>query len=68
MIAIRTFVCDATARIDGEGKIVVSGAFFHENTGCCRSRAVPVPGAEARLRGLTGLSRQCKAEIIATLT
>jgi hypothetical protein len=33
MIAIRTFVCDATARINGKGKIVVAGAFFSENDG-----------------------------------
>lgn len=31
MINIRTFTCDATARIFGKGKIVVSGTFFAEN-------------------------------------
>ena len=33
MIGIRTFVCDATARINGKGKIVVAGALFSENDG-----------------------------------
>ena len=45
MIAIRTFVCDATARIHGKGKIVVAGAFFSENDG-----VLPITGGTGAYR------------------
>ena len=49
MLAIRTFVCDATARINGKGKIVVAGAFFHENDG-----VLPITGGTGAYRDAAG--------------
>ena len=49
MIAIRTFVCDATARINGKGKIVVAGAFFSENDG-----VLPITGGTGAYREAAG--------------
>jgi hypothetical protein len=49
MIAIRTFVCDATARINGQGKIVVAGAFFSEIDG-----VLPITGGTGAYREAAG--------------
>src|SRR4051794_16731190 len=49
MIAIRTFVCDATARINGKGKIVVYGALFRENDG-----VLPITGGTGVYRDASG--------------
>ena len=49
MIAIRTFVCDATARINGQGKIVVAGAFFSENDG-----VIAITGGTGAYRDASG--------------
>ena len=49
MLAIRTFVCDATARINGKGKIVVAGAFFSENDG-----VLPITGGTGAYREAAG--------------
>jgi hypothetical protein len=49
MIAIRTFACEATARINGQGKIVVAGAFFHENDG-----VIAITGGTGAYRDASG--------------
>ena len=46
---VRTFLCDATNRLEGRGKIVVSGAFFgrHDNV-------LAVTGGTRKFKGVGG--------------
>ena len=48
-LGLRTFTCDATNRLEGRGKIVVSGAFFgrHDNV-------LAVTGGTRKFKGVGG--------------
>jgi hypothetical protein len=47
---VRTYICDATFRLEGRGKIVVSSAFFAR-----RDNTAPVTGGSRHFKGVGGV-------------